>query len=69
MERSKEIPAQFNAIYFLKPRDYSCNETILKLATWPIRLQPQNLDTNIEKFQYQFVNANNNQIFCVAKII
>ena len=66
MERSKEIPAQFNAIYLLKPRDYSCNETILKLAIWPIRLQPQNLDTNIEKFQYQFVNANNNQIFCVA---
>ena len=39
---------------------------ILKMATWPIRSQLQNLDNTIEKFWYQFVNKNNNQIFHVT---
>ena len=66
MGRCKEIPAQFNTIFFVNPRDCSCNETILKLATWPIRPQLQNLDTTIYKFWYQFVNESNNWIFCVT---
>ena len=54
MRRCKEIPGQFNTIFFFKSRDCSCNEMILKMATWPIRSQLQNLtilltssDTNL----------------------